>query len=166
MAQWVGAQGQVKVGKNIPLVAFPPENPHQKRKKFVLILTTWFAESVEGLNSSLAQSPGDIWLQSSAWNVVFTELKGSVMLSAWPNRWTFEETHSSCSCWHSIFCQCRASCKAPTRWLLWTCGAYHHFLMGKSASWSCFQVSRCIPSCSLDVISAVLLPDLAFLWPI
>jgi len=59
MAQWVGAQGQVNVAKNTPtpLVAFPPENPPPKTKIFFLVLTTRLAESVEGLNSSLAQSP-------------------------------------------------------------------------------------------------------------
>jgi len=33
MVQWVGAQGQVKVAKKNPLVAFPPENPSPKAKK-------------------------------------------------------------------------------------------------------------------------------------
>jgi len=43
-------------GKDIPLVAFPTEN----EKIFFSILTTRLAESVEGLNSSLAQSPAEV----------------------------------------------------------------------------------------------------------
>jgi len=42
------------------LVTFPPEKLKRKTKFFFLILTTKFAESVEGLNSSLAQSPGEL----------------------------------------------------------------------------------------------------------
>jgi len=38
------------------LVTFPPEN----EKIFFSILTTRLAESTEGLNSSLAQSPGEL----------------------------------------------------------------------------------------------------------
>jgi len=43
------------------LVTFPPEKLKPKTKKFFFsILTTRLAESVEGLNSSLAQSPGEL----------------------------------------------------------------------------------------------------------
>jgi len=42
------------------LVTFPPEKLKPKTKKFFLILTTRLAESVEGLNSTLAQSPGEL----------------------------------------------------------------------------------------------------------
>jgi len=42
-------------------------------------LTTRLAESVEGFNSSLAQSPGElIGLQSSARKVAHAELKGLI----------------------------------------------------------------------------------------
>jgi len=42
------------------LVAFSPENLKPKTKIFFSILTTRLAKSVEGLNSSLAQSPGEL----------------------------------------------------------------------------------------------------------
>jgi len=40
----------------------PPKTPHRKRKFFLFISTTRLAESVGvvGLNSSLAQSPGEL----------------------------------------------------------------------------------------------------------
>jgi len=41
------------------LVAFSPENP-TKNENFFSILTTRLAESGEGLNSSLAQPPGEL----------------------------------------------------------------------------------------------------------
>jgi len=56
MAQWVGAQGQVKVAKNTPTCGVP----HRKRKIIFFISTTKLAESVQDLNSSLAQSPGEL----------------------------------------------------------------------------------------------------------
>jgi len=56
MAQWVEVQGQVKVAKNTPTCGVP----HRKRKLFFSISTTRIAESVEGLNSSLAQTPGEL----------------------------------------------------------------------------------------------------------
>ena len=34
MAQWVGAQGQVKVAKNTPTYDVPPESPPPKTKIF------------------------------------------------------------------------------------------------------------------------------------
>jgi len=58
MAQWVGVQ--VKVAKNNPTCSVPPENLPPKMKKKIFILTTRLAESMEGLNSSLAQSPGEL----------------------------------------------------------------------------------------------------------
>ena len=59
MAQWVGAQGQIKVAKNTPACGVPLENTPTKMKKILFsISTARLAESVEGLNSSLAQSPG------------------------------------------------------------------------------------------------------------
>jgi len=64
MGQWVGAQGQPKVTK-IPkhalIVMSPPENPHRKQKTFFSISTRRLAESVEGLNSSLALAAGELW---------------------------------------------------------------------------------------------------------
>jgi len=42
------------------LVTFPPEKLKPKTKNSFLILTTKLAESVEGLNSSLAHSPGEL----------------------------------------------------------------------------------------------------------
>jgi len=42
------------------LLTFPPEKLKPKTKIFFLILTTRLAESVEGLTSSLAQSPGEL----------------------------------------------------------------------------------------------------------
>ena len=55
MAQWIGAQGQVKVAKNTPTCGVPPRNPPQNEKNCFSISTTKLAESVEDLNSSLAQ---------------------------------------------------------------------------------------------------------------
>jgi len=42
------------------LVTLPPEKLKPKTKILFSILTTRLAESVEGLNSSLAQSPGEL----------------------------------------------------------------------------------------------------------
>ena len=64
MAHWDGAQGQPKMAKITQtslLMTFPPENLQPKTKKIFSILTTRLAESVEGLNSSLAQSPGELY---------------------------------------------------------------------------------------------------------
>jgi len=60
MAQWVGAQGQVKVAENTPTCGVPTRKPPPKTKIFFSISTARLAESVEGLNSSLAQSPGEL----------------------------------------------------------------------------------------------------------
>jgi len=60
MAQWVGAQGQVKVARNTPTCGVPSENPPPKTKNFFSISTTRLAESAERLNSSLAESPGEL----------------------------------------------------------------------------------------------------------
>jgi len=46
--------------KHVLFLTSPSENPHQNRKLFFSISTTRLAESVEGLNSSLAQSPGEL----------------------------------------------------------------------------------------------------------
>jgi len=60
MGQWVGAQGRPKFPKHPFFVTSPSEIPHRKRKTFFSILTTRLAESVDGLDSSLAQSPGEL----------------------------------------------------------------------------------------------------------
>ena len=46
---------------NVVIVTSPPENPHRKRKTFFSMSTRRLAESVEGLNSSLALVAGDLW---------------------------------------------------------------------------------------------------------
>jgi len=51
--------GPGKSSQNSPICGVPLENPHRKRKIFFSISATRLAESVEGLNSSLAQSPGE-----------------------------------------------------------------------------------------------------------
>jgi len=64
MAHWVGAQGQAKMAKitqNTPTCDVSPQKLKPKTKNFFLILTPRLAESVEGLNSSLALATGDLW---------------------------------------------------------------------------------------------------------
>jgi len=46
--------------KHPHLLRSPPKTPTKNEKNFFLISTTRLAESVEGLNSSLAQSPGEL----------------------------------------------------------------------------------------------------------
>jgi len=48
-----------KITQTPLLVTFPPENLNPKTKTFFSMLTRRLAESVEGLNSSLAA--GDLW---------------------------------------------------------------------------------------------------------
>ena len=63
MAHWVGAQCQVTFAKNaqtFPIYDVTPEKPKPK-PIFFKIRTTRPTESVEGLNSSLAQSTGEVW---------------------------------------------------------------------------------------------------------
>jgi len=64
MGQWVGAQGrpnEAKISKTCPHCDVTYTNPPPKTKNvFFSILTTRLVESVEGLNSSLAQSPGEL----------------------------------------------------------------------------------------------------------
>jgi len=64
MAHWDGAQGQAKMDKITQkhpyLWRSTQKSSNSKRKNFFSILTTRLAESVEGLNSSLAQSPGEL----------------------------------------------------------------------------------------------------------
>jgi len=64
MAHWARRPGPGKDGQNntktLLLVSFPPEKFKPKTKIFYSILTIRLAESAEGLNSSLAQSPGEL----------------------------------------------------------------------------------------------------------
>ena len=65
MVRWVGAQGKVTIAKKVrkppPIMMSPTSNPKPKTKSFILIQTRRLAESVDGLNSSLAQSAGELW---------------------------------------------------------------------------------------------------------
>jgi len=65
MAHWDVAQGQAemaKIRKNTPVFDAPPRKTQTQNEInfFFSIWTTRLAESVEGLNSSLAQSPGEL----------------------------------------------------------------------------------------------------------
>ena len=64
MAHWDGAQGQEKMAKITQkhpyLWRSPQKNSNPKQKFFFSILTTRLAESVESLNSSLAQWSGKL----------------------------------------------------------------------------------------------------------
>ena len=62
MGQWVRAQGRPnwpKFAKHALIVTSPSENPTENEKRFFLMSTRRLAESVKGLNSSLAA--GDLW---------------------------------------------------------------------------------------------------------
>jgi len=64
MAQWLGVQGQVKVAKkmqkHLDLWHCPQRMPNRKQNTFFSISTRRLAESVEGLNSSLALAAGKL----------------------------------------------------------------------------------------------------------
>jgi len=64
MGQWVGAQGRPKVAeisKTCLLCDVASRNPPtENEKRLFSILTTRLAESMNGLDSSLAQSPGEL----------------------------------------------------------------------------------------------------------
>jgi len=64
MGQLVGAQGRpnvAKISKTFLLCDVTSRNPPiENEKRFFSILTTRLAESGKGLNSSLAQSPGEL----------------------------------------------------------------------------------------------------------
>jgi len=64
VGQWVGAQGWPKVAeifKTCILFDITSRNPPIENEKcFFSILTTRLSESVDGLDSSLAQSPGEL----------------------------------------------------------------------------------------------------------
>jgi len=65
MADWDGAQGQAKMAKITQkhpyLWRSPQKTSNPKRKTFFLMSTRRLAESIEGLNSSLALVAGDLW---------------------------------------------------------------------------------------------------------
>jgi len=63
VGQWVGAQDRpkdAKISKTCLLCDVTTRKPPLKAKIFFSILTTRLAESVDGLNSSLAQWPGEL----------------------------------------------------------------------------------------------------------
>ena len=65
MAHCDGGQGQAKMAKKTQkhpcLWRYPQKSSNPKRKNIFSILTTRLTESLEGLNSSLAQLPGKLW---------------------------------------------------------------------------------------------------------
>jgi len=69
MGQWVGAQGRpkmTKISKTCPHCDVTSRKPPQKtknenEKRFLSMSTRRLADSVEGLNSSLALAAGDLW---------------------------------------------------------------------------------------------------------
>jgi len=64
MARWVGAQGQVNLAKKVKTCPhFDVTHPAQtrKEKKLNLKYCRRLAKSIEGLNSSLAQSASELW---------------------------------------------------------------------------------------------------------
>jgi len=64
MAEWIGAQVRVKVVKKTQkhpnMWRFPRRTPNPKWTEFFSISTIRLAESVEGLNSTLGQSGGEV----------------------------------------------------------------------------------------------------------
>ena len=64
MAQWVGVQDRPKVARKKqkhPHLWWSPWEPQTQNKIFFSISTRRLAESVDGLNSSLALAAGDLW---------------------------------------------------------------------------------------------------------
>jgi len=64
MGKWVGAKRRPKVAcfsKTCPLCDVTSKKNPPKQKSVFSILPTRLAESVEGSNSSLAQSPGELY---------------------------------------------------------------------------------------------------------
>ena len=85
MGQLVGAQGQVKVAKKMIKHSHLWRSPQQtpKQKLFFSMSTRRLAESLEGLNSSVALADGDLWPQKGEpiyWLV--RSLKGLLWLQA------------------------------------------------------------------------------------
>jgi len=69
MGQWVRAKGQVKVAKKLKTCPHydVTSSKHQTKsiKKFFSMSARRLAESVEGLNSSLALAAGNLWPKKS-----------------------------------------------------------------------------------------------------
>jgi len=79
MAQWVGAQGQVKVAKTTLTCGVPPRKPPPKPKNVFFDFdykTCWIRRGFEQLSSSIAWRV--IGLQSSAKKVARAGLKGGL----------------------------------------------------------------------------------------
>jgi len=53
--------GLAKISKTCPDCDITSRNPHRKQNMFFSMSTRRLAESVEGLNSSLALAAGDLW---------------------------------------------------------------------------------------------------------
>jgi len=61
MGQWAGAQDRPKVAKISEICLHcDVTTPTKNKKRFSSISTRRLAESVDGLDSSLAQSPGEL----------------------------------------------------------------------------------------------------------
>jgi len=61
VGEWVGTQGWPKFPKRGFFVTSPLESPPPKTKNVIFSMsTTRLAESVDGFDSSLAQSPGKL----------------------------------------------------------------------------------------------------------
>jgi len=65
MGPWVGTQGGAKGDQNFQnmpsLWRHLQKTPNENEKRFISMSTRRLAESVEGLNSSLALAAGDLW---------------------------------------------------------------------------------------------------------
>ena len=75
MGQWVGVQGKVKAAKKKQkhphLWRSPKRTPNRKRKTFLFSISSRrLAESVDGLDSSLAQSAGELWSSKNVTSLV------------------------------------------------------------------------------------------------
>jgi len=74
-------KGGQKNAKTPPPVTFPPANAKPKTKIFFSMSTRTLAESVEGLNSSLALAAGDLWSKNGRPIAVVKGLKAEKCLS-------------------------------------------------------------------------------------
>ena len=65
MGHWVSVQGLIKLAKNAKTSLHydvTPRKPQIQNEKFVFSISTKrLAESLEGFNSPLAQSAGELW---------------------------------------------------------------------------------------------------------
>jgi len=65
------------VARDNPLVTSPQENPQAKTENFFWLGSTRLAESVEGLNTSLAAAAGELWPKTLRTNLLaFAVVKG------------------------------------------------------------------------------------------